>query len=245
MYNKSAVLAGGCGLVLAVGVVALRSEQNVYAYRDSENENIPADYAVNNARKMISEGRQTFRFDTFGDESFWGDTLELHDTVEGATFGGVGPGLSPRNALAIGLKVDIDAIRADSRTQLAVATDAPMLEHGQTITQQINRNNPAITLALLRANAVLGLTGFFNSSGGLRSIGIQCALCHSTVDDSVAPGIGHRLDGRANRDLNVGAIVALAPNLTPIADLLHVDVPTVQKSALSLGTRQVRRRAAS
>jgi hypothetical protein len=97
------------------------------------------------------------------------------------------------------------------------------------------RDDPATTLALLRHNAVVGLTGFFNSSGGLRSVGIQCALCHSTVDDSVAPGIGHRLDGWANRDLNIGAIVSLAPNLQPVADLLSVDVPTVQKVLMAWG----------
>jgi hypothetical protein len=101
---------------------------------------------------------------------------------------------------------------------------------------QMNTDDSAITLALLRANVVVGLTAFFNPSGELRSIGIQCALCHSTVDDAVAPGIGHRLDGRANRDLNVGAIVALAPNLTPFADVRHVDVATVQKT-LSAGVR--------
>jgi hypothetical protein len=100
---------------------------------------------------------------------------------------------------------------------------------------QMNMDDSAITLALLRANAVVGLTGFFNPSGQLHSIGIQCALCHSTVDDAVAPGIGHRLDGRANRDLNVGAIVALAPNLTPFADVLHVDVATVQKTLAAWG----------
>jgi hypothetical protein len=83
---------------------------------------------------------------------------------------------------------------------------------------------------------VVGVTGFFNSRGTLSALGIQCALCHSTVDDSFAPGIGHRLDGCANRDLNVGAIVALAPNLTPIAELLRVDVATVVKVLNSWGS---------
>jgi hypothetical protein len=85
---------------------------------------------------------------------------------------------------------------------------------------KVDLNSPAATLALLKLNSVVGLTGFFNEQGTLRSVGIQCALCHSTVDNCFAQGIGHRLDGWANRDLNVGAIVALAPNLKPDADLL-------------------------
>src|SRR5438093_13764689 len=88
---------------------------------------------------------------------------------------------------------------------------------------QVDMNDPASTVALLKANAVVGVTAFLNSDGSARSVGIQCALCHSTVDDSFAAGIGHRLDGWPNRDLNVGEIVALAPTLKPFADLLGVD----------------------
>ncbi len=113
--------------------------------------------------------------------------------------------------------------------------NAALHDRGLAALSRVNLDDPAVTLALLRANAVVGLTGFFERSGALRSIGIQCALCHSTVDDVVAPGVGRRLDGRANRDLNVGAIVALAPNLTPVADLLRVDVPTVRKVLLAWG----------
>ena len=89
-----------------------------------------------------------------------------------------------------------------------------------------------MTLALLKLNSVVGVTGFFNVQGTLRSVGIQCAFCHSTVDNSLAPGIGQRLDGWPNRDLNVGAVVSLAPNLTPFTDLLGVDANTV-KSVLA------------
>ncbi|NUS53227.1 MAG: hypothetical protein HOQ22_19575, partial [Nocardioidaceae bacterium] len=85
-----------------------------------------------------------------------------------------------------------------------------------------------VTLQLLKLNSVVGVKGFFDSAGKLRTVGIECALCHSTVDDSFAPGIGRRLDGWANRDLNVGAIVSLAPNLQPVASLLHTDVATVK-----------------
>ena len=162
---------------------------------------------------LISQGKQIFRFDTFGDEDFWGGQLQLHQAIEGEQFGGVGPGVSPATALAVGLKVDMQALPDSLQNKLRKG--------------QINLNDPAVTLALLKLNAVVGLTGFFNSDGSLSSIGIQCALCHSTVDNSFAPGIGKRLDGWANRDLNVGAIVALSPDLSPFQNLLGVDRDTV------------------
>jgi len=177
--------------------------------------------APNDAARTMKEGQKTFRFDTFGDEEFWGDTLKLHQAIEGAKLGGVGPGVSPATALAVGLKVDVDALPSS----LIAA-----LKQGK-----VNLNDPATTLALLKLNSVVGVTGFFNEQGTLRSVGIQCALCHSSVDNSFAPGIGHRLDGWANRDLNVGAIVALAPNLQPDADLLGVDQATVRAVLNSWG----------
>src|SRR6202140_5261688 len=170
---------------------------------------------------MMKEGQETFRFDTFGDEAFWGDTLKLHRAIEGAKLGGVGTGVSPATALAVGLKVDVDALPFS----LIAA-----LKQGN-----VNLNSPATTLALLKLNSVVGLTGFFNEQGTLRSVGIQCALCHSTVDNSFAPGIGHRLDGWANRDLNVGAIVSLAPDLSAFTKLLGVDESTVKKVLASWG----------
>ena len=174
-----------------------------------------------NSMRMLTEGRHTFRFDTFGDEAFWGDTLQLHRAIEGQKFGGVGPGVSPRTALSVGLKVDVDALPEDLQEQLKAG--------------QVNLDDPATTLALLKLNAVVGLTGLFNPDGTLRSMGIQCALCHSTVDNSFAAGIGHRLDGWANRDLNVGVIVSLAPNLQPVANVLGVDVPTLKAVLASWG----------
>ena len=162
---------------------------------------------------LIAEGKQIFRFDTFGDEDFWGGQLKLHEAIEGEQFGGVGPGVSPATALTVGLKVDVTALPKHLQNQLRKG--------------QVDLNDPAVTLALLKLNAVVGVTGFFNSDGSLSSMGIQCALCHSTVDDSFAPGIGNRLDGWANRDLNVGAIVALAPDLSPFENLLGVDRDTV------------------
>ena len=173
------------------------------------------------AQALLNEGRTTFRFDTFGDEAFWGDALKLHQAIAGAKLGGVGNGVSPRTALSVGLKVDVDALPE------AIVT---ALKKGQ-----VNLDDPATTQALLKANSVVGLTGFFHQDGRLRSLGIQCAFCHSTVDDSLAPGIGHRLDGWANRDLNVGAIVALAPDLSTVSSLLGVDQPTVRKVLNSWG----------
>jgi len=195
---------------------------NSYLQDEQGTQTSPTDSAIDkNAEMMMKLGRRIFRFDTFGDEAWWGDTLKLHQSVEGAKLGGVGPGVSPKTALAVGLKVDVDALPSG----LVAA-----LQRGQ-----VNLDDPAITLALLKLNSVVGVTGFFNDQGTLRSIGIQCAFCHSTVNDSFAPGIGHRLDGWANRDLNVGAIVALAPNVKPIADLLGVDEATVRTVLNSWG----------
>jgi hypothetical protein len=175
----------------------------------------------NEKKGAFKEGRRTFRFETFGDQAFWGDTLQLHRAIEGAQFGGVGRGLSPSAALALGLKVDVDAL-------------PPAVIQALT-NRTINLNDPAVTLALLRLNAVVGVTGFSDGPGPLQSVGIQCALCHSTVDNSLAPGIGRRLDGWPNRDLNVGAIIALAPNLQPVADLLGVDQASVRTVLRSWG----------
>lgn len=173
------------------------------------------------ALREIREGRETFRYNTFGDEAFWGDALGLHLALAGAAHGGVGPGVSPATALAVGLKVDVDAL---PRTlQRAIARG------------KVDLQDPAVTLELLKLDAVVGVTGFFDDRGRITSMGIQCALCHSTVDDSFAPGIGHRRDGWANRDLNVGAIVALAPRLEPVASLLGVDVATVRTVLNSWG----------
>jgi mono/diheme cytochrome c family protein len=174
-----------------------------------------------NAQDMMAQGRQIFRFDTFGSEAFWGDTLQLHKAIAGEKNGGVGAGVSPKTALSVGLKVDADALPDPLKQQLKAG--------------RVDLDDPATTLALLKLNSVVGVTGLFDQKGGIRSMGIQCALCHSTVDDSFAPGIGRRLDGWAARDLNVGVIVSLAPNLKPFTDLLGVDVATVKKALASWG----------
>jgi mono/diheme cytochrome c family protein len=178
--------------------------------------------AGDRAPGTAAEGRQTFRYDTFGSEDFWGGQLRLHDAVQGEKLGGVGAGVSPNLALKLGLKVDAQAV-PEALADVIKKGGAPL-------------DDPASTLALLKANAVIGLTGVFSADGTrLASLGIQCALCHSTVDDSFLPGIGKRLDGWPNRDLDIGAIVSTAPNLKPLTDMLQVDEATVKKVLTSWG----------
>jgi hypothetical protein len=182
----------------------------------------PRDFSTEaHALRQVREGRETFRYATFGDEAFWGDGIGLHKAIAGAANGGVGAGVSPATALSVGLKVDVDALPRSLQRALARG--------------QVDLDDPATTVQLLKLDAVVGVTGIFNNAGKLSSMGIQCAFCHSTVDDSFARGIGHRLDGWANRDLNVGAIVALAPQLEPVAALLGTDVATVRAVLNSWG----------
>src|SRR5687768_8219870 len=156
----------------------------------------PATQAEQRANTSVSgefkhrDGQAIFRYDTFGDEQLWTDTLRMHEVL---------PKVDPATALAVGLKVDVEALPQ------AVIT---ALQNGQ-----VDLKNPAVTVELLRLNAVVGVKGTVSETGQLTSVGITCALCHSSVDDSFAPGIGRRLDGWGNIDLNVGAIVALSPVL--------------------------------
>lgn len=174
-----------------------------------------------NILSTLKEGQFTFRYDTFGDEIFWGNTLNLHKAIAGSRLGGIGSGVSPKTALSLGLKVDVDNLTPEIVNNLK--------------TNKINLDDPATTIVLLKLNSVVGVKGFFDSKGNLDSIGIQCAFCHSVVDDSLSKGIGHRLDGWANRDLNVGAIIAIAPNIKVIADRLGVSIEVVKKVLLSWG----------
>lgn len=173
------------------------------------------------ADDLLEAGREAFRFDTFGDQVFWGDTLRLHQAVAGAANGGVGPGLPPRAALQLGLKVDAEALPQELRDGILAGA--------------VDLDAPATTLALLELDSVVGVTGFFDESRRLTSMGIQCAFCHSTVDDSLAPGIGRRLDGWANRDLDVGAIIAFAPDVSVLSSTLGVDDDTVRAVLRSWG----------
>jgi len=145
---------------------------------------------------LIANGRNIFRFDTFGDETFWTDTLHINDAISAA--------VDPTTALSVGLKVDTDSLPP------AVVQG---IQNGS-----ISLTSPATTIALLKLNAVVGVKGVVTSVNGkdvLARVGVTCALCHSTVDNSFAPGIGKRLDGWPNHDLNPGAIIALSSALTP------------------------------
>src|SRR5688572_9791420 len=141
---------------------------------------------------LVAEGKEIFRYDTFGDEQYWTDTLRMHEVIQSA--------VSPRAALGVGLKVDVDALPQSVRDALAAG--------------QVDLDDPAVTVTLLKLNAVVGAKGVVETINGrdtLTRFGITCALCHSTVDNSFAPGIGKRLDGWPNTTLNPGAIVALSP----------------------------------
>lgn len=172
-----------------------------------------------NAHAMLREGQRVFRFETFGDEAFWGGVLGLHHAIAEVT---------PRQALTpggqqggLGLKVDVNALPKHLIHDLNAG--------------RVNLDDPGVTVALLKMNAVVGVTGKFDRHGNLTSFGIQCALCHSTVDNSLTFGIGGRLDGWANRDLDPGKIIASAPNLAPLASLLSTDVDTLRLVLLSWG----------
>ena len=221
LLARLAMLAGGAVLVY-LAVVVVSSTLAAVSQTAPKPSGAAADArASQNDRAMFLAGRNIFRNDTFGDQAFWGGALQLHRAIAGARNGGVGAGVSPRTALSVGLKVD--------STRIPAAT-AAAIRAGR-----VNLNDPAVTVALLKLNAVVGVKGYFNQAGTLTSMGLTCAVCHSTVDDSFAAGIGRRLDGWPNRDLNVGAIVGLAPNKKPITDLLGVDEATVNTVLASWG----------
>lgn len=194
--------AGGLSLVHLYGAVfalvlgiacAPQSPANEMASSTPTGAGAVAD---DSSPQTLAAGRQVFRFDTFGDEQFWTDTARMHEVVQKS--------VSPATALSVGLKVDADAIPPD----VAAAIKAG----------KVDLNDPATTVTLLKLNAVVGLKGTVTTVNGkdnLTRLGITCALCHSTVDNAFSKGIGHRKDGWPNRDLNVGAIIALSPAITP------------------------------
>ena len=152
---------------------------------------------------LVAQGQQVFRFETFDDERFWTDTARMHEVVASA--------VSPALALQVGLKVDADAL--------------PQAVKDAIVAGQVDLNSPATTVTLLKLNSVVGLKGTVTQTAAgkdtLTRLGITCALCHSTVDNSFAPGIGKRVDGQPNHDLNVGAIVALSPAIPASAKAIY------------------------
>lgn len=183
----------------AYRVAGIASAALVVACFMSSAPRVVTDFVVDGGRTspaMLDEGQRIFRYETFGDEEFWSDKARMHEVVAGS--------VSPAKALAVGLKVDSEALPREVADAIRAGT--------------IDLTNPATTVALLKLDAVLGLKGTVQTVGGqdkLVRLGITCALCHSTVDNSFARGIGRRMDGAPNRDLNVGAIIAMSPAITP------------------------------
>ena len=196
---------------LAALVPAVPGTSPVVGPPETVAEPARTDPVATHAVASIDRGRTTFRYNPFGSRLHFTDTLRLNEVLAQVT---------PRQALALGVKVDVDNLPRSV---------VNALRRGH-----VDLDDPAVTRLLFQHFAVVGVVA--NVEGeNLRDLGITCAFCHSTVDDSLAPGVGHRLDGWANRDLDVGAILALAPNLQPVADLLGVDVPTVQTVLNSWG----------
>lgn len=208
MRNKKQLTIIALIAVVAVCVQCAKSfDKNTEEEHASRSQN-------SKDKSLIAEGQRIFRFDTFGDEDFWSGLLHLDKAILGAANGGYGPGVSPMTALSVGLKVDSEAL-------------PPEVIEGIN-SGAISLNDPLTTVALLKLNAVVGVKGNFTAQGALQSIGITCASCHSTVDNSFTEGIGKRLDGWPNRDLDVGGIISLTDNALPIANMLHVSEPVLR-----------------
>jgi hypothetical protein len=180
-------LIGGASLIVILATVLAVSGIRSSAQTGAVT-NVVSTQANSSAGRH--EGKTIFRYDTFGDEQFWTDVLRMHEVI---------PDVDPETALAVGLKVDVEALPRELVAKLRA--------------NDVDLKNPAVTVELLRLNAVVGIKGTVSDAGQLTSVGVTCALCHSTVDNSFAPGIGRRLDGWANTDLNVGAILGLSPAL--------------------------------
>jgi hypothetical protein len=212
-FTRSVVLAAVAGALALAAVGVLAADREPTPADAAPGPAIAADDpVVAHATDMIERGRTVFRYDRMGSHTFFSRALKLHTALNG---------LAPSGALAVGLKVDSDAL--------------PPAVIDALLAGEVDLEDPAVTRFLILSDAVVGVVGEEAPGGGLWEVGITCALCHSTVDDSVAPGVGRRLDGWANRDLDVGAIVALAPRLQPLADLLGVSVPTVRTVLRSWG----------
>ena len=171
-------------------VLALTMAYAISGYAPATQAEQTGSASGRDGEQTLRDGQAIFRFDTFGDEQLWTDVLRMHEVI---------PAVDPVTALAVGLKVDVEALPSSVIEALRAG--------------QVDLTDPAVTIELLRLNAVVGVKGTVSETGQLTKAGVTCALCHSSVDDSFAPGIGKRMDGWANIDLNVGAIVALSPAL--------------------------------
>ncbi|HYC83853.1 MAG TPA: hypothetical protein VEB86_01470, partial [Chryseosolibacter sp.] len=218
---RSNIIVFACCIALFAQVIFIRCDSPKKSIRENSDESGKERTWNNdindNADEMLEKGRAVFRFETFGNETFWTDKLQLHKAIADKGAGGIGEGLSPKAALDAGLKVDIDVLPKFAKEAVA---------EGKLL------NDVDFTLTLLKLNAVVGVVANFDGNN-LKSIGLTCAVCHSTVDSNT--GIGKRLDGWPNQDLNVGAIISMAPDLTPFTQMLDVDVETLKKALASWG----------
>jgi hypothetical protein len=205
-WGLAALLAAAAGCSQGAPVATARADSR------NGDARAPKDPVGETAERLIRDGRRTFRSDTFGDEAFWTGVLRLNEGVQN---------VSPATALAVGLKVDVDAL------------PAPVVAAIQA--GQVDLNDPAVTATLLSLDAVVGVKATVGPQNKITSLGITCALCHSTVDDSFTTGVGHRLDGWPNRDLNVGVIVNLSPDLSAVANLLGVPEAAVRQVITAWG----------
>jgi hypothetical protein len=207
-------------------LIALLSLVCIQCNDDDDSYSIPTSLVIAPVTELsldptlVAQGRDVFRFNTYGDEAFWSGALQLDKAILGEEQGGFGPGLTPATALSLGVKVDVDALPQPILDAIAAG--------------EVDLNSPATTVALLSLDAVLGVKGNFTEDGNLSSVGITCALCHSTVDDSFTQGIGSRIDGIPNRDVDVGTIISFA-DIQPLADLLGIDVATADAVLSSWG----------
>jgi mono/diheme cytochrome c family protein len=224
MSHRNTCLAVAVGIVFGGACLGLDKPKSVPQNPAVKTQRVPKDSFDDKIEdyhaKLFKDGRKIFRSETFGSEAFFGGTLQLHKAILGQANGGVGPGLSPLAALEAGIKVDVGQVPK---------AIVEVIKGGD-----VSLKNPDTTIELLKADAVIGVKGFFRD-GKLVSVGIQCALCHSTVDDSFMRGIGRRLDGWPNRDLNVGAIVAMSPGLGDYAKKLGKSEDDVRKVLLAWG----------
>jgi hypothetical protein len=216
--KKAFVLLSLLFLVSALSFIQCSTQPKLRSSADRSGDPDNFNSAIQaSANELMKKGKAVFRFETFGNEAFWTDKLQLHKVLVDQKHGGIGDGITPKQALDLGLKVDLQMLPSFLKRRI---------KEGKFL------NDPWVTKELLVINAVVGVKANFED-GRIVSVGITCASCHSTV--SRASGIGSRLDGWPNRDLNVGAIIAMTPGLAEYAKMVDKDVPTVKKILASWG----------
>jgi hypothetical protein len=205
-------------LVLAIMLEQCSTHRKIRSKVDEPGDPDAWNASINrNSKDLMEKGKAVFRFETFGDEAFWTDKLQLHKVLVNEEHGGIGKGLTPKEALAVGIKVDLKLLPEFLKQKI---------KEGKFL------DDPLVTVELLRLNAVVGVIAKFDDKK-IKSVGLTCASCHSTVDSE--SGIGNRLDGWPNRDLNVGAVISMAPDLSAYEKMLKVDNATLKKVLASWG----------